>query len=160
MAAPQVLQNFSSQDITSLLVPLAGRTLLLPTVSVAEMAIYKEPSSVPDTPDWFLGFFQWRGLAIPLLSFEVLNGETSPGTRPKSRVAVLNSTGISADLPFIALLTQGIPRLARVTAEEITRDDNGQCKAFETLHVSLAGEKAVIPDVAALEQVYLGLELN
>lgn len=159
MKATQALENLSPQDITSLLVPLAGRTLLLPTVSVAEMAAYKAPTPVSDTPDWFLGYVEWRGLRVPLLSFEVLNGESNPGVKTSSRVAVLNNTGISADLPFIAVLTQGIPRLARVTPEEISRDDSG-CKAFEVLHVSLAGEKAVIPDVAALEQMVLGLTLT
>ncbi len=159
MKATPTLENFSQQDVTSLMVPLAERVLLLPTVSVAEMAAYRAPAPVDDTPEWFLGFFDWRGIKVPLLSFEVLNGETYPGTKATSRVAVLNSTGSSDALPFIAIVTQGIPRLARVTPEEISQDEAATAKPYERLHVSLAGEKAVIPDVTALEDVYLALSL-
>jgi len=71
------------------------------------------------------------------------------------RLAVLNSTGVHDDLPFIALMTRGLPRLARVNEEEITSRDQDERKALDLLAVSWAGEDAVIPDIQALEKSVL-----
>lgn len=155
MNSPQVVNHQTVEEVASLLIPLAGRLLLLPTVTVAEMAPYRQPQPEANTPDWYLGVFIWREQPVPLLSFEVLNGESRPDPTSHSRVAVLNNTGVSDNLPFIALPTQGIPRLARVNAEEISTVAVEDKKPFELMHVSVAGETAVIPDVGALEKVYL-----
>ena len=86
---------------------------------------------------------------------EVINGEDKPGVSSRSRFAVLNTTGVNESLPFIAILTQGLPRLARVTEEEITEREDADNKPFELMHVSWAGEEAVIPHVEALERAFL-----
>ena len=153
--APQAIENNSVEEVPSLLIPLGGRTLLVPTVSVAEMAPYGQVEPEQDAPSWLLGQFAWRNQKVPLLSFEDINGEAKPEMHARSRVAVFNNTGVSDQLPFIGVVTQGIPRLARVVEEEISEIDDAQKKPFERMHVSLAGEAAVIPDIAALEQAYL-----
>ena len=130
-------------------------TRLLPTVAVAEIVPYSRPQPEENAPDWFLGMFNWRDLQVPLLSFEVINGEAKTGVNPRSRIAVLNNTGLSDELPFIAIEAQDIPRLARVNPEEISEVEGAQKKSFESMHVTLAGEEAVIPNVTALEQAYL-----
>lgn len=152
---PQAIETTNIEEVPSLLIPLGGRTLIVPTVSVAEMAPYARVEPEADAPSWFLGYFLWRDQAVPLLSFEDINGEAKPEVQGQSRVAVFNNTGVSDDLPFIGVLTQGIPRLTRVVEEEISTIEDARKKPFELMHVSLAGEVAVIPDVAALEQAYL-----
>ncbi len=145
-------------EVASLLIPVEQRMLLLPTVSVAEMVPWKAPVPVLNAPDWFLGMFLWREQQVPLLSFEVINGEARADIHSRCRVAILNNTGESDELPFIAVATQGIPRLARVNDREISQIEDANCKPFELMHVSLAGEQAVIPNIAALEQAYLGYQ--
>jgi len=152
--APPKVGNTTVEEVPSLLIPVGGRTLLVPTVSIAEIAPFSHASGEQDAPDWYLGKIQWRDQQVPLLSFEVINGEARPAIHSRCRVAVFNNTGVSEDLPFLALPTQGIPRLARVNAEELSQRE-AATKAFELMHVSLAGENAVIPDVAALERAYL-----
>jgi len=142
-------------EVASLLIPMVDRMLLLPTVSVAEMVPWNTPVPALNAPDWFLGMFAWREQQVPLLSFEVINGEAQPPLHHRCRVAVLNNTGESEALPFIAIATQGIPRLARVSDREITEITSAGKKSFELMQVSLAGELAVIPNVSALEQAYL-----
>ncbi len=149
-------QQIDSEEVASLLIPMEQRTLLMPTVSVAEMVPWKMPVPVLNAPDWFMGMFLWRERQVPLLSFEVINGEARAPIHNRCRVAILNNTGESEDLPFIAIATQGIPRLARVNDREISQIENVVVKPFELMHVSLAGELAIIPNVAALEQAYLG----
>jgi chemosensory pili system protein ChpC len=160
MSSPEAIENKNVADIPSLLVPIAGRNLLLPTVTVAEMVPYTPPHSELDAPDWYLGAFVWRELAVPLISFEVINGESRPQVTAHSRVAVLNNTGINDELPFIALPTLGIPRLARVSQEEINQIVDAVKKPFELMHVSVAGERAVIPDIDSLEKAYLDFRQN
>lgn len=150
-AQPQI-EKPKSQDVASLLIPLEGRLLLAPNVSVAEIVPLGPIESVEDAPEWFLGFYTWRDLQVPLLSFEALNGEERPHASSRARIAVFNGTGVSEDLPFLALLAQGLPRLARVSAEEIQEREGADKKAFELMPVSWAGEQAVIPNVPLIEQ--------
>lgn len=140
--------------VNSLLVPLQGRQLLLPNVNVAEVVSYAELSPVQDKPDWFLGTLMWRGMEIPVVSFESLNGEGLPFER--ERVAVMN--GISGtDLSFYALVVQGIPRLAKVKLAELEDLPEGAAKGnMEFMHVRYQGEVATIPDLDNMEALVAG----
>ncbi len=154
MRAPQRIEK-KVQEVASLLIPIQGRLLLAPNVTVAEIVPVSQVIPVADAPAWYLGNCSWREQTIPLLSFEVMNGEAKPGVASRSRFAVLNTTGVNESLPFIAILTQGLPRLARVTEEEITEREDADNKPFELMHVSWAGEEAVIPHVEAMERAFL-----
>lgn len=154
MRAPQRIEK-KVQEVASLLIPIQGRLLLAPNVTVAEIVPVSQVLPVENAPAWYLGNCSWREQTIPLLSFEVMNGEDKPGVASRSRFAVLNTTGVNDSLPFIAILTQGLPRLARVTEEEITEREDADNKPFELMHVSWAGEEAVIPHVEAIERAFL-----
>nr|WP_324257365.1 chemotaxis protein CheW [Cellvibrio fontiphilus] len=154
MRAPQRIEK-KIEEVASLLIPLQGRMLLAPNVTIAEIVPVSQVVPVENAPAWYLGNCAWREQTIPLLSFEVMNGEDKPGVAPRSRFAVINTTGVNESLPFIAILTQGLPRLARVTEEEITGREDADNKPFELMHVSWAGEEAVIPNVEAMERAFL-----
>ncbi|WP_111642080.1 chemotaxis protein CheW [Marinimicrobium alkaliphilum] len=141
-------------EVPSLLVPMVHQPLLLPNVTVAEIVPPAAADPVPGAPEWYLGELLWREQRLPLLSFERLNGESLPESNPRGRIAVLNSTGVSPDLPFLAIVTQGIPSLARVHEDEIHERDV-HCHPYERLQVSWAGEAAIIPDLAAMERACL-----
>lgn len=154
MRAPQRIEK-KIEEVASLLIPLQGRQLLAPNVTIAEIVPVSQVVPVQGAPAWYLGNCSWREQTIPLLAFEVLNGEDKPGVSSRSRFAVINTTGVNESLPFIAIITQGLPRLARVTEEEITEREDADKKPFELMHVSWAGEEAVIPDVEAMERAFL-----
>ena len=154
MRAPQRIEK-KIQEVASLLIPIQGRLLLAPNVTVAEIVPVSQVVPVADAPAWYLGNCNWREQTIPLFSFEVMNGEEKPGVTSRSRFAVLNTTGLNDSLPFIAILTQGLPRLARVTEEEISEREDSDNKPYELMHVSWAGEEAVIPHVEAMERAFL-----
>ncbi|RYZ78778.1 MAG: chemotaxis protein CheW, partial [Moraxellaceae bacterium] len=119
MRAPKRIEQ-KIQEVASLLIPLQGQTVLLPNVTVAEIVPVSPIQPVDNSPNWYLGNCQWRELTVPLLSFEALNGDDRPGLHSRARFAVLNTTGVNDSLPFIAILTQGLPRLARVSEDEIS----------------------------------------
>ena len=137
-------------SLTGLLLPLADRHLLLPNVAVAELIDYQrgEPSS--DAPPWYLRQVRWRDRQLPLISFEAACGEpTVIGER--ARIVVLNALGGRAELKFIALLVQGIPRSCKLDSQ-LSFVDVPLCR-LERAAVQVADQVAKVPDLLALEQL-------
>ncbi len=155
MKNKQIAKAVQAAEIPCLLLPMHEQTLLVPTVTIAEMVPMAPCDKVADSPDWFLGYFKWRGRDVPLVSFELLNGKTGAALSPTGRVAVLNNTGVSDELPFIAIATQGIPRMSRIGEEDIKEDSEAKKRPFELMHVKVGLEELAIPDVSALEHAYL-----
>lgn len=149
----------SSEDaaeIPSLLVPMSGYKLVLPTVSVAEMVAYQAPQisleSSSETPQWFLGNFLWRGVQVPMVSYEVLNNDDLPSIRDDSQLIILNATSVDSKLKFMCMPTQGIPRLSRVAVNEISENTRLGAKPFDQMQVFVAGEQAAIPNIEKIEK--------
>ncbi|WP_020210731.1 chemotaxis protein CheW [Gilvimarinus chinensis] len=160
MKAQQHIETDQVQEVASLLVPLSDKLLLMPNVTVAEIVPLGELEQDDAAPDWLLGRMTWRELSVPLMSLEVLNGHEAPEVSRSARVAVLNTTGLSDELGFIAILTQGLPRLARVIPSEISEREDLTPDTYDEMVVSWSGETAVIPAVAQLEQTYLNYLLG
>ena len=151
-----------SDEIPSLLLPMVNKQLLLPTVSVAEMLPFKEPQkshalASQTLPDWYLGDILWRGIYVPMVSYEAINGGTVGSIKGVSQVAVLNNVSNNPQLPFICIPTQGIPRLSRVTPGNIDEDTTKNNDPYDQLCVVIAGDFAAIPDIAKIEQAYINL---
>jgi chemosensory pili system protein ChpC len=155
MNKKQVAKTVPVPQIPCLLLPLHGRTLLVPTVTVAEMVPMAPCQREEGLPDWSLGTFEWRGRQVPLVSFEHLSGDPVTELAPKGRFAVLNNTGLSDDLPFIAVPTRAIPRMARIAPDDIKENPGSLKKPCELMRVKVGMEELAIPDVSALEKAYL-----
>lgn len=140
-------------QIECLLIPIKTHTLIVPKVTVAETAMVAPIFPDNSGPDWFLGFYSWRNGRVPLLSFEKLNGESVAGINPNGRIAVFNNTGVTDDVPFIAIPTQGIPKTVRISQDDILNASRGH-RIFEKLRLQIGAEDYVLPDVAALEKAY------
>lgn len=153
--ANRALTNQLPGDVPSLMLPFADKTLLVPTVTVAEIIGYRRARAIENAPEWLMGFIQWREHSVPMMCLEVLCGEPMPEAHRFDRIAVLNYTGMSEDLPFVAIPTVGIPKLERVTSELLNMQDQPPANAFEKARVNLNGDDLVIPEVASLEEAYL-----
>lgn len=139
--------------ISSLYLPVSNTQLLLPNVSVAEVVGYQAPENRDTKPDYFLGLVSWRGINIPLLSYEIANGLSAAKVTHNSRIAVVNTIGKhQKDLPFFAIVTQGIPRLVKVGNEISQQSDRKPGKADSAM-ITLDGEEAVIPNIEYLESL-------
>jgi chemosensory pili system protein ChpC len=139
-------------SIRTLIIPMQGRNLLLPNVAVAEVVPYMRPRAVADAPEWLLGTISWRGLTIPLVSYDGLYGAGVQTGVGQARIAVLNTVHPDSGLKFYALVTAGIPQLKRVNTDllqEVPAED-----ATGVLSQVQIGEiQAVIPDLSALESM-------
>lgn len=155
MNTPITLDD-DTNEIPSILIPLAGKQLLIPTVSVAEMIPFQAPQpdssvSPKDQPIWFLGNLYWRGVKVPMFSFEAMSGESLAAIRPDSQVVILNSVGVSAKVPFLCFPTQGIPHLSRVVPTEISQTIDVPLNHCDMMQVTIAGSEAIIPHLEHIE---------
>lgn len=146
-----VMQN---GEIACLLLPLLGTTALVPTVSVAEMAPLTRLTAIDDSPDWLVGMYEWRDIKVPVLSYEVLNGVGELAVNTQGRIAVFNNTGVDERVPFVAIYTQGIPRMTRVGEKDIHESTNSSKCEFDLMCITIGVEEFSIPDISGMEILY------
>lgn len=147
------LKNPDQQgSIPCLMVPAQGKNILLPNVTVAEVVGYVEPEVLENGPQWLLGFFTWRGLRVPVLSFELANSQIHGQNAVSARIAVLNAETGNPKIPFLAIVVQGIPRMVHITDNDVKVEDDALSPA-EQMVISTALGKAVIPNLSYLESL-------
>lgn len=136
------------------IIPMQDRQLLLPNVSIAEVVDFSVSEADAGSPDWLVGWLEWRGVSLPVVSYDAANGNKPvvPGGH-RGRVVVLNTIGQShAKMPFLALVTQGIPSQVRIGPDQV-REIEGAKGSADQLLVEVDGDTAVIPDLEYLEKL-------
>merc|ERR1712000_200673 len=94
----------NSQSLSCVMIPVSDRQLLLPNVSIAEVVDFTSNDAGANTPDWLAGFLDWRGLTLPVISYDAANGNklTIPGDN-RGRIIILNTIGPNhQSTPFMA----------------------------------------------------------
>jgi chemosensory pili system protein ChpC len=146
------------REIRCVLVPVGTLRMLLPNATIAEVITHSTPEPMAGAPDWMLGRIAWRGWRVPLVSFTQLAGSPEADTDLSMRVAVLKALGGDPKLPFIAVLTQGFPRLTTLNAELILpTHDGSELLPGVRAHVLVRDDVAVIPDLQWIEAQLLDL---
>lgn len=141
------------REIRCVLVPVGQLRLLLPNATVAEVITLPTPDPVEGAPEWLLGRIAWRGWRVPLVSFTKLAGAPEGDADLAVRVAVLKALGGNAKLPFVAVVTQGFPRLTTLNAELIIPTHDGTpLPPGVKAQVLVRDDIAVIPDLEGIEQ--------
>lgn len=140
------------REIRCVLVPVGQLRLLLPNATVAEVITLPTPEPVEGAPEWLLGRIAWRGWRVPLVSFTKLAGAPEGDAELAVRVAVLKALGDNAKLPFVAVVTQGFPRLTTLNAELIIPTHDGTpLPPGVKAQVLVRDDIAVIPDLEGIE---------
>ena len=143
----------SSNIIRGVLIQVADARLLLPNATIAEVLSFSEPDPIADAPDWLLGRIRWRGWQLPLVGFSRFTGTGRDEGGLGSKVIVLKALGGDPKHPYIALLTQGFPRLVTVAESALQAvDDGDELPEGVLARVRLNEDEALLPDLAALEQ--------
>ncbi len=135
------------------LVNTDAATLLVPNTAVAEIVHFSEPEQVGDAPSWLLGTMEWRGLRIPVVSFERATGVDSENPGAGHRIAILNGVNSGDQLQFFAIVIRGNPRLVNLSRDDIATLADRDADKLQLQSVSVKDVSAVIPDLAQLEQM-------
>lgn len=140
------------REIRGVLIPTSGGRLLLPNATVSEVITLSTPEPVPGTPDWLVGRVGWRGWRLPLVAFSVMAGLPEPLGVLNSRVTVLKVFGGNPRMPYVALVTQGFPRLTAISDEIlIAAADHEDLPDGVRQRVLVRDEEAIIPDLGYIE---------
>jgi chemosensory pili system protein ChpC len=149
-------------DVACLWVPLASPPWILPSVAITEI-LTDTPKADDATPSWHLGWLPWRRQQIPVLAFEGLLQLPLATTVPPYRLGVFNLPTATHDHPTFALRFSGIPRLMRLTQNDISpkQADNlpTQAEQFGSW-VEVQGNLAFLPDLQAIHAYIWGQSLE
>jgi chemosensory pili system protein ChpC len=153
----EIQSTIVANELATLLIPMNGKQLVLPNVTVAEIIPYVEPVADADKPDWFLGTISWRNIEVPIVAFEAMNNEAFKHDSKDRRIAVLNGLVNGDQLPFCGMVTQGVPRLMRILPSEVSAEEDATLGPVELSRVLVSGEPASIPNVDKIQAEILKL---
>jgi len=149
------------KEVYSLMIPTVDSNILLPNSNVAEIVPFSNVELYDESegkPNWYLGHLLWRGSDIPLVSVDIIQGVSDPQADKRSRVAVAHTLNSNSELPYIAIVVQGIPRLSHVTQENIVLLSEQETSDAEKMHVTVDNVSASIPDLDKLEEMILAVK--
>lgn len=144
------------KDVYSFLIPMLEDSLLLPNTVVAEIVPFMNVTldeGIEDSSNWKIGTVVWRNISIPVISIERLQGKSELGDVKRSRIAISYTLNGNEEMPFVAFMVRGIPRLVPIdddnsefVSDAIQGADEG-VKAWVTVN----GKKALVPDLDYIE---------
>jgi len=149
------------KEVYSLMIPTVNSNILLPNSSIAEIVPFSNVelySEAEKMPGWYLGHLFWRGQDIPLVSIDVIQGERDPQANKRSRVAIAHTLNSNRELPYIAIVVQGIPRLSHVNPSNINLLADQDLSEAEKMRVTVDSVDASIPDLDKLEELILAVK--
>jgi chemosensory pili system protein ChpC len=148
-----------SEEIPAFVVSLQKSTILLPNSSVAEIIPYEPLQRVGESPDWFLGLLGWRGVQVPVVSFEMLTlrgASFSLVSVSSASLVVVRGVTASEEMPYFALVSQTLPRLVRVR-EDMLFESAEEAQETEVIKARLADEVVSLPNVDYIETAIRGV---
>ena len=144
----------SGTNLQVLVLSAAGADLLLPAGAVAEIVRAEDLEPTPTLGfDWVSGTLPWRGQSVPVVR---LADSLAPDDRSHIVVVCLAPSGNPA-LPYLAILSPGLPHLERVIAERLAPDDGAPQAVpwYALTGLKFNGSPAWLLNLAALEQSLL-----
>ncbi len=109
-----------SEEIKCVILKINGDELLMPNASVAEIVPIKNIINVANKPGWMLGYLDWRGHSVPLISFEAMGDVRMPSLATGNvKAAILFSIGEDSKFPYLSILMQDAPKNINVKEEDV-----------------------------------------
>lgn len=144
----------ATDQLKCVLLGINEDTILLPAAALAEIVPIRNMINVANKPGWMLGYLDWRGQPVPLVSFEAIGGVRMPSLASGNvKAAVVYSMGEDYKYPYISFLVQGEPRQINVFASDIIVNKE-EIKHPAIEHKVMVKEQlASIADLEKLEQI-------
>jgi chemosensory pili system protein ChpC len=144
-----------TDELYSLLVPLADDRLIVPRACVAEVVRFTKPDQAVGSQEWMMGSVNWNGRPLPVVAFEGTIGKELPAMTGRTRVVVFYSTTKQVTSGYFGILTQGFPQLVRVNREVLRLDstDGWSVGAPVLCRVKMINEYPLVPDLEQLEEM-------
>jgi chemosensory pili system protein ChpC len=144
-------------SLPTYVVSLQKQGVFLPQSTIAEIIPYEPLQRIENTPDWFLGLLNWRGIQVPVASFEMLTVERASFSLvsvSSASLVIIKGLNSQETLPYHAMVSQTIPRLVELN-EEMLVDSEEPAAQTEAARVRYGDELISIPDLDYLESAIL-----
>ena len=106
-----MIGQLDSFSVNCVMVPGKQINVLLPGVAIDEIVDNKKISHEEAGADWFVGFVEWRGVSVPVVSFDAMLGARVANSKKKGqRVLVLNPLPERGEASRLAILSEGNPK--------------------------------------------------
>ncbi|MGV6853175.1 MAG: chemotaxis protein CheW [bacterium] len=138
-------------EIRGMLLPIVGGHILLPNANIAEVITYTDPEQVQDVPAWIYGRIVWRGWSVPVFSFSQMTESSQEEGFLGSKLAVFKALTGNPKMPFIATVSQGIPRVVTLNQETMQKVEKKSLPLGVHSFVSIEGVEAMVPDLDIIE---------
>ncbi|MBV1876473.1 MAG: chemotaxis protein CheW [Pseudomonadales bacterium] len=149
-------------ELPTFVVPLQKSSILIPNASVAEIIPYEPLQRVQGTPDWFLGFLGWRGIQVPVASFEMLTIEKASFSLvsvSSASLVVLHAIGQNSEFEYTAIVAQALPELVQLLSAQLitTTEPAARTELTKALYF---GQLMSIPDFDYIESKIQGVAFS
>lgn len=147
-------------DVYSFLIPMQEDHLLVPNSLVAEIVPFMNVTlfdGIEASNDWNIGKVVWRNQSIPVIALERIQGQQDLGEVRRARIAIVYTLQGNQQVPHVALLVRGVPRLVPVTEDNSQLLESQPSEDAVAAWVQVEGKKAQIPDLKVLEQMVADL---
>jgi chemosensory pili system protein ChpC len=144
----------ASKEIRCFVAPLSYGHVLVPNIVVAEFMDLTRPVTLRTAPYLILGELVWNGWQVPVVSFEHLISDSSANTvTAKARILIIKTLGESIQVNYIGLIIQGLPRLKKITADNLLEKLADELPDGVFSEVSIDELEAMIPELGGLTRL-------
>jgi len=146
----------NKQFIKSIILTLKNKLVVVPNAAVAEIISVQDIREAENSPKWVLGKARWRGVDLPVVSYDVAAGDDAQSANLNTQVAVIYSAsdGEGRMYPYIGLVMHGVPHVSTFSREQIKIDDTASDDhPMVAQRVRINGAAAGILDIQAIEEM-------
>ena len=144
----------ASEEIRCIVAPLTFGRVLVPNIVVAELMDFTMPEPLRRAPNWILGELVWNGWQVPVISFEHLISDSSANTvTAKARILIIKTLGESIQVNYIGLIIQGLPKLKKITTDNLLENLSDELPDSVFSEVSVDDLGAMIPELGSLTRL-------
>ena len=149
--------NQNSPLVKSIILTLKNELVVVPNAAVAEIISVQDVREVEGSPQWMLGKARWRGIELPVVSYEAAGGDDAQAVNINTQVAVMYSASEDEDhnkFPYIGLAMHGVPHVSTFSREQIRTDEHASVDhPMVAQKVRINGAAAGILDIYAIEEM-------
>jgi chemosensory pili system protein ChpC len=139
-----------------MLVPLQDHFLLLPNPTIAEVIPMPKLTIVDSTPVHFIGQYDWKNKAVPVVDLEHILDNTSVYSRTAPKLCILHGINAQAQIEFYALPCFGAPQLITLNEHALQQTHDLDDSSFLYCQIKIGNKVAFIPHLDNIELTLAG----
>jgi chemosensory pili system protein ChpC len=148
----------NNQFIKSIILTLKNELVMVPNAAVAEIISAYDVTKVEGSPQWMLGKARWRGVELPVVSYEAAGGDSAQDVNINTQVAVMYTVSDETERdkthPYIGLAIHGVPHVSTFSRGQIQIDEQASAEhPMVAQKVRVNGAAAGILDIYAIEEM-------